>query len=90
MSCVGFHFRGLLILLFLYYYVCGDSSINSHFIVWTEEAGHQKLAANLICRELREADEPNLLDEEGDLFISFSIPLFISLDSFFNAFELGF
>ncbi|PON80277.1 hypothetical protein PanWU01x14_007270 [Parasponia andersonii] len=30
----------------------------------TEEVGHQKLAANLICRELSEADEPNLLDEE--------------------------
>ncbi|XP_024026969.1 uncharacterized protein LOC21391822 isoform X2 [Morus notabilis] len=29
-----------------------------------EEVGHQKLAAQLIFRELSEADEPNLLDEE--------------------------
>uniref|UniRef100_A0A6P4ACI2 uncharacterized protein LOC107426928 isoform X1 n=1 Tax=Ziziphus jujuba TaxID=326968 RepID=A0A6P4ACI2_ZIZJJ len=30
----------------------------------TEEVGHQKLAAQSICRELSEADEANLLDEE--------------------------
>ncbi|XP_065624621.1 uncharacterized protein LOC136061358 isoform X2 [Quercus suber] len=30
-----------------------------------EEVGHLKLAAQYICRELREADEANLLDEEG-------------------------
>ncbi|KAF4356063.1 hypothetical protein G4B88_015343 [Cannabis sativa] len=29
-----------------------------------EEAGHQKLAATLLYKELREADEPNFLDEE--------------------------
>ncbi|KAK9992369.1 hypothetical protein SO802_027354 [Lithocarpus litseifolius] len=29
-----------------------------------EEVGHLKLAAQYICRELREADEANLLDEE--------------------------
>ncbi|GLT61068.1 hypothetical protein SLA2020_338010 [Shorea laevis] len=29
-----------------------------------EEVGHQKLAAQYICRELRDADEANLLDEE--------------------------
>lgn len=39
------------------------------FIVSTEEVGHQKLAAQLIFRELSKADEPNLLDEEGDLFL---------------------
>lgn len=30
-----------------------------------EEVGHQKLAAQYIGRELRDADEANLLDEEG-------------------------
>ncbi|KAL5541788.1 hypothetical protein UlMin_009498 [Ulmus minor] len=30
----------------------------------TEEVGQRKLAAQLICKELRETDEPNLLDEE--------------------------
>ncbi|XP_059454337.1 uncharacterized protein LOC132184637 isoform X2 [Corylus avellana] len=29
-----------------------------------EDVGHQKLAAQYICRELRDADEANLLDEE--------------------------
>lgn len=33
-----------------------------------EEVGHQKLAAQYICRELRDADEANLLDEEGSFF----------------------
>ncbi|KAM6566017.1 hypothetical protein CsatA_025145 [Cannabis sativa] len=32
--------------------------------VAAEEAGHQKLAATLLYKELREADEPNFLDEE--------------------------
>lgn len=30
-----------------------------------EEIGHQKAAAEYVRRELREADEANLLDEEG-------------------------
>ncbi|XP_022973741.1 uncharacterized protein LOC111472316 isoform X3 [Cucurbita maxima] len=29
-----------------------------------EEAGHQKLASEFLCRELRDADEANLIDEE--------------------------
>ncbi|XP_023528787.1 uncharacterized protein LOC111791619 isoform X2 [Cucurbita pepo subsp. pepo] len=29
-----------------------------------EEVGHQKLASEFICRELRDADEANLIDEE--------------------------
>ena len=33
-----------------------------------EEVGHLKLAAQYICRELCEADEANLLDEEGNFF----------------------
>lgn len=36
------------------------------------EVGHQKLAAKLICKELNEADEANLLDEEGNLLSFFS------------------
>ena len=35
------------------------------FYYWTEEVGHQKLASEFICRELRDADEANLIDEEG-------------------------
>ncbi|MFQ6631364.1 hypothetical protein Gotur_008921 [Gossypium turneri] len=44
-----------------------------------EEVGNKKLAAQYIYRELHEADEANLLDEEGDAvrtnvcFIGFSI-----------------
>lgn len=34
-----------------------------------EEVGNQKLAAQYICRELRDADEANLVDEEGSLSI---------------------
>ncbi|KAJ0034647.1 hypothetical protein Pint_25028 [Pistacia integerrima] len=34
-----------------------------------DEVTHQKLAAQNIYRELRQADEANLLDEEGDFFI---------------------
>jgi hypothetical protein len=33
-----------------------------------EEVGRQKFAAQDICRELRDADEANLLDEEGSFF----------------------
>ncbi len=33
-----------------------------------EDVGHLKFAAQHICRELREANEANLLDEEGSFF----------------------
>ncbi|XP_062108553.1 uncharacterized protein LOC133819349 isoform X2 [Humulus lupulus] len=39
-----------------------------------EEVGNQKLAAKLACKELREADEPNLLDEE-DMHIFGLMPM---------------
>lgn len=34
------------------------------------DVGQQKLAAKLICKELCEADEANLLDEEGNFFFN--------------------
>ncbi|KAF7813692.1 uncharacterized protein G2W53_034668 [Senna tora] len=39
-----------------------------------EEIGHQKSAAEYVCRELREADEANLLDEE-DMHVYGSKPM---------------
>ncbi|XP_022939133.1 uncharacterized protein LOC111445115 isoform X2 [Cucurbita moschata] len=34
------------------------------FYYRAEEAGHQKLASEFLCREIRDADEANLIDEE--------------------------
>jgi len=34
-----------------------------------EDVGRHKLAAQYICTELKEADEANLIDEEGNLVV---------------------
>lgn len=39
-------------------------------LLLADEVSYHKLAAQNIYRELSEADEANLLDEEGDLFKS--------------------
>lgn len=38
----------------------------SYLLLRPEEVPHQKFAAHLICRELIEANDANLLDEEGN------------------------
>ena len=38
-----------------------------------EEVGNKKLAAQYIHRELRGADEANLLDEEGDAYVQMDV-----------------
>lgn len=48
-------------------------------LLLADEVSYHKLAAQNIYRELSEADEANLLDEEGDLFKSelvIILPLF--------------
>lgn len=48
-------------------------------LLLADEVNYHKLAAQNIYRELSEADEANLLDEEGDLFKSelvIILPLF--------------
>ncbi|KAL3577600.1 hypothetical protein D5086_019104 [Populus alba] len=44
-----------------------------------EEVSQQKLATQYICRELHEADEPNLLDEE-DMHVFGLMPMTDPLD----------
>ena len=47
--------------------------IEHHFFMHglEDDFAHEKLAAEYICRELREADETNLLQEEGCLIFFF-------------------
>jgi hypothetical protein len=54
-----------------WYFIClffsvEVSSIHVSSNFFAEEVSQQKLATQYICRELHEADEPNLLDEEGN------------------------
>lgn len=62
-----FSFPTIFLLLFVeIFYLC--FSLPSSL---AEEAGRHKLAAQYIKRELRDADEANLIDEEGTCFSSF-------------------
>lgn len=49
--------------------ICLVTSLPSYINTSAEDVGHQKLAAQYIYRELREADEANFLDEEGKYYI---------------------
>ncbi|KAG6757066.1 hypothetical protein POTOM_037367 [Populus tomentosa] len=55
------------------------SSIHVSSNVFAEEVSQQKLATQYICRELHEADEPNLLDEE-DMHVFGLMPMTDPLD----------
>lgn len=69
--CCLIYFYFLLSLSFYFCLLRYFTFVSHCLLSLAEEAGHHKLAAQYIQRELREADEANLIDEEGIMFSSF-------------------
>ena len=57
------------------------------FYYRAEEAGHQKLASEFLCRELRDADEANLIDEEGFYLILLQLLHDVALNVLFLGYK---